>query len=67
MINMDGIKSKALDGKNNKRLNSTVCTHEECTEARANIAHELTHSHVTIPSEADVINNKEWVDNGSKL
>lgn len=67
MLNMKGLKSEALDGKDNKRLNNTVCTHEEITEARANIAKELTHSHVTIPSEENVINNKEWVDNGSKL
>nr|WP_302598667.1 DUF3787 domain-containing protein [uncultured Cellulosilyticum sp.] len=64
---MKGLKSEALDGKDNKRLNNTTCSHSELTEARANIEKELAHSHVTIPSESNVINDKEWVDNGSKL
>lgn len=67
MTSTKGLKSEALDGKDNKRLNNAECTHEECTEARANIEKELAHSHVTIPSESSVINNKEWVDNGSRL
>lgn len=67
MIQMRGLKSNALDGRDNKRLNNTTCTHNYMTEARANIENELDHSHVTIPSEFNVIENKDWVDNGSKL
>lgn len=64
---MKGLKSEALDGKDNRRLNNTTCAHSEITEARSNIEKELAHSHVTIPSESSVIDNKEWVDNGSRL
>lgn len=64
---MKGLKNEALDGRDNKRLNNKSCTHSYMTEARANIGNELTHSHVTIPSEFNVDANKDWVDNGSKL
>ena len=64
---MKNSKSEALDGKNNRRLNNVTCTHMETEEARSNIEKQLPHSHVTIPSESNVINNKEWVDNGSRL
>lgn len=64
---MKDLKSEALNGENNKRLDSVTCTHRETEEARSNISKEMPHSHVSIPSESSVINNKEWVDNGSKL
>ena len=60
-------KSTALTGENNKRLYSTNCLSEALTDATNNEAKLLKHTHVSIPSEMQIIEAKEWVDNGSKL
>lgn len=61
------IKKDQLSGKNNKRLKETTPMKNEYTAAWANVDNILPESNVTQPSLEDVINAKEWVDNGSKL
>ena len=61
------IKNEQLSGKNNKRLKETTPMKSEYTAAWANVDNIMPESNVTQPSLEDVINAKEWVDNGSKL
>ena len=61
------IKKDQLSGKNNKRLKETTPMKSEYTAAWANIEGMLPESNVPQPALEDVINAKEWVDNGSKL
>ena len=56
-----------LTGADNKRLNNMDALSSPEDAAYANATAMQKHTHVPIPSEADVINAKEWVDNGSKL
>ncbi len=60
-------KNYQLDGSNNKRLTSSKPTDNEGTAAWANEKKVQKKSEVSIPSLDNVINAKEWVDNGSKL
>lgn len=60
-------KNEQLSGKNNKRLNDTTPVNSEYTAAWANVENVMPESNVTQPSLEDVINAKEWVDDGSKL
>lgn len=64
---MKDLKEKALNGTYNKRLNNTDCTNNGCLSAWANKEKLLSHSDVSVPSEFDVIDSKDWVDNGSQL
>lgn len=64
---MKNVKSQALSGKDNKRINNLDRVHSEITEARCNIASETKKSAVNIPNVNNVMNSKEWVDNGSRL
>lgn len=66
-VKMAHEKMQALTGAPNKRLNSTMPTHDESTAAWCDTKKTLKDSHVRIPSEKGVLNAKEWVDNGSKL
>ena len=61
------IKDKQLSGKDNERLTKTTPTNCEYTAAWANVDNIVPVSQVTQPSLEDVIDAKEWVDNGSKL
>lgn len=56
-----------LSGADNKRLNNLDVLNSPEDAAYTNEAEMQKHTHVPIPSEADVINAKEWVDNGSRL
>ena len=60
-------KHNQLDGKNNERLTTSKPTDNEGTAAWANEKSKQKNSDVSIPSVDNVINAKEWVDNGSKL
>ena len=53
--------------KNNIRLKETTPVNNEYTAAWADVDNIMPESQVTQPSLEDVINAKEWVDNGSKL
>ena len=61
------IKVQPLSGKNNIRLKETTPMTNEYTAAWADVDNIIPESQVTQPSIEDVINAKEWVDNGSKL
>lgn len=61
------IKAQPLNGKNNIRLKETTPVNSEYTAAWADVENIIPESQVTQPSLEDVINAKEWVDNGSKL
>ena len=61
------IKDDQLSGKNNKRLEEATPVNSEYTAAWANVENIIPESQVTQPSLEDVINAKEWVDDGSKL
>lgn len=52
---------------NNARLDSKKQHYSAETAPFANIEETMPESKVTIPSEYDVGNAKEWVDNGSRL
>ena len=56
-----------LDGKNNKRLGKIQPTNKEGTAAWQNFEGYYKVDQVGKPSEEDVIEAKDWVDNGSKL
>lgn len=57
----------ALQGKNNKRLNTCKPTNCECTAAWANSDELYDVELVNKPSIDKVVDAKDWVDNGSKL
>lgn len=57
----------ALSGEQNKRLNSKTPTNQEYTAAWSDTDKIIPESEVTVPSESQVENAKEWVDNGSRL
>ena len=60
-------KINMTNRSNNARLNSTTPVKREDTAAWADIDSVLPHSKVSVPSDENVLNAKEWVDNGSKL
>lgn len=64
---MNNSKSNSLNGKHNKRLDKMDEVHNEGTAAWANTDEIVSHTNVSIPSDASVIDAKNWVDNGSKL
>lgn len=64
---MQDNKSKALSGKNNKRLNNTDTRNSEITFPLADAQEINQAAGTSSPSIEDVIHAKEWVDNGSRL
>lgn len=64
---MKNQKEHALSGKGNKRLNNTEAVQSEGTAAWANASKVISNTHVTVPSEMNTVNAKDWVDDGSKL
>ncbi|NLK99968.1 MAG: DUF3787 domain-containing protein [Clostridiales bacterium] len=56
-----------LKNKNNKRLDKIQPTNKEGTAAWQNFEGFYKVDQVGKPSEEDVIEAKEWVDNGSRL
>jgi hypothetical protein len=56
-----------LSGKDNSRLNETTPMHREDTAAWNETKNVLKPSKVSIPSELNVEQAKEWVDDGSRL
>lgn len=60
-------KNQALSGENNKRLNNMDPIKNEGTAAWSDIHKEIPHSKVSVPSEGNVRDAKEWVDEGSRL
>lgn len=64
---MHNDKTKALSGVNNEKLKKYRPTNSESTAAWADVDKEMPNSKVTIPSLENVIEAKDWVDNGSRL
>ena len=64
---MNDKKAQALTGANNQRIESCDPIKNEGTAAWSHTEKTMKDSQVTIPSERNVINAKEWVDNGSRL
>lgn len=60
-------KEKALTGKDNKRSTTGRSTNDEYTAAWQDSESKYSKDLVNKPSIENVINAKEWVDNGSKL
>lgn len=56
-----------LLGKDNNRLDKTIPIKKENTAAWNETDDTLKPSNVSIPSEQNVVDAKEWVDNGSRL
>lgn len=59
--------NNVLSGANNKRLNNVDVINSSATAAYADVERTIEEGNVPIPSENDIVNAKEWVDNGSKL
>lgn len=60
-------KNDQLEGNANKRIEAHRPTNHEGTAAYADVEKKLKKSKVPIPSLDNVIEAKDWVDNGSKL
>lgn len=58
---------KPLCGMNNSRLKNEKPTNKEGTAAWTDSEHHDSDTNVNIPSENNVENAKQWVDNGSRL
>ena len=59
--------AEAVNGENNKRLWSDAPIKNEGTAAWADADRLMKETQDNVPSERNVINGKEWVDNGSRL
>lgn len=60
-------QDNVLTGKGNKRLNNTDPLHEQNTAAIADAQKVISETQMTIPSTLNVVNAKDWVDDGSRL
>lgn len=59
-------KDKALNGENNRRLNLKLALDQGLNAPISEADQVVPESNVTIPSEENVIQAKDWVDNGSR-
>ncbi len=59
--------AKSVNGEKNKRLLSDDPIKNEGTAAWAHAERLMDETNVNVPSERNIINAKEWVDNGSRL
>lgn len=60
-------KKDHLQGKDNKRINTQRPTNSEGTAAWQNSESNYDVDQVNIPSIDNVMDAKDWVDNGSRL
>lgn len=67
VIYLQSKKAVPLSGENNKRLKAHRPTNNASTAAWADIEKLQPESKVSTPSLENVVNAKEWVDNGSRL
>ncbi|ROR27227.1 uncharacterized protein DUF3787 [Mobilisporobacter senegalensis] len=63
----ENVQKDILSGRNNSRLNSKTPIHKENTAAWNETDKTIKPSNVSIPSQPNVVNAKEWVDDGSRL
>ena len=59
-------KAKALNGENNRRLKLKLALDQGLNAPISEADQVVPESNVTIPSEENVIQAKDWVDNGSR-
>ena len=59
-------KAKALTGENNRRLDLKLALDQGLNAPISEANQVMPESNVTIPSEENVIQAKDWVDNGSR-
>lgn len=64
---MNFFNQTALSGKDNQRLYSYEPTNNEATAAWREDCETTPMSRVEIPSDENVDEAKDWVDNGSRL
>lgn len=64
--NMNHDESRQLDGKNNKRLRCATPVNNGYTAPILSDDSKYPETNVTIPSLDNVLDAKEWVDNGSR-
>lgn len=64
---MDYLKSRALDGKHNKRIDKVDELENEGTAAWTETDKTAPRTNVSIPSQDAVLQAKDWVDDGSRL
>ncbi|WP_070000471.1 CDIF630_02480 family spore surface protein [Cellulosilyticum sp. I15G10I2] len=64
---MENKAAEPVRGEKNKRLFSNDPIKNEGTAAWADAERLMKETQVNVPSERNVINAKEWVDNGSRL
>ena len=64
---MDQYSKEVINANKNIKEKSKVKTHSADTAAWAESYKIIPDSNVTIPSVENVIDAKDWVDNGSKL
>lgn len=59
--------SRQLSGRDNARLHSKISVNSTYTAALSDDDKVCKDTNATIPSEQQVLEAKDWVDNGSKL
>lgn len=64
---MQSKKAQPLSGKDNRRLKLKTPVDQNSTAAWADIEKMREHSNTPVPSLENVIEAKDWVDNGSRL
>ncbi|MGL5692586.1 MAG: CDIF630_02480 family spore surface protein [Peptostreptococcaceae bacterium] len=58
--------ASALSGENNRRLNVKMTFDQGLNAPLSEADQMMPNSNVTIPSEENVLQAKDWVDNGSQ-
>lgn len=64
---MENKNQNVLSGRDNNRLDKSTPIQKEGTAAWSNTKKTAEESNVSIPSGTNVVNAKDWVDDGSKL
>lgn len=64
---MKEFKNQALNGKDNKRINTADQVKSEGTAAWTDTEQKIPESNVSIPNKESTIRAKNWVDDGSRL
>jgi hypothetical protein len=66
VINLLQNHATALNGENNRRLNLKLAVDQGINFPLSEADQIMPESNVTIPSEENVLQAKDWVDNGSR-
>ena len=66
VINLLQNNASALTGENNKRLTLKLAVDQGLNAPLSEADQIMPESNVTIPSEENILQAKDWVDNGSR-